>query len=709
MTYPIGAIPLTGFIGTTDITDVFPTHLDFLGYGGMRTVADNTERDAITLERRAFGMLVFSVGANAGVGACYVLANIAMGGNSNVLTDNLNWIVFSGGGGGSVISVTGNAPINIDNTDPTNPIVNLDFDSTLFLNGSGELSVVGTGTNDFVLPVKVTTVAVLPGAPVYNNGAAGVGATLTRSSNGTLGTIDGVSVFSVSDRILVKDQVSQLTNGVYEITALGSGGTPYILTRTTDSDATAELDDQIVAAAMGTINQGVLFAQQTLVPVVGTDPIVYLLVSNVFVKQQSSGTQTKYNIAMWTGNKRTLYKGTLNFQYDYDQNIFHVGDISFPLLLTDPIAGNYIFGPFGDTYIQHDIGGGNGTVGYSTGLQWLQAVAIFGQTFIQMGDIAGTGGLTKLVISDLSGHVELQSGGYGFIADQPSQTMSMLNAVAGISSVGSSNAIITWGYITPTANKWQMISNDAFQTFGIFNGSDGSKTFFSLDVGNGLFQIGDIDGDISGNQMSIDAANKVTYFTDTSGDLKVGINTGAPVTTHHVDGIGSVKTGLSSSLPATVGGSKIDFIADSGNVTTGETDLYTYTTPASSLGTNGDKWKAEFGGTFASTALETLRIKLYFAGTVIFDTGALTLSLASSWTMYVTIIRVSSTVVRYMVSLITQGAALAAYTSVGELTGLTLSATNILKITGQAAGAGATTNDIIAKMGTIDWFPAALT
>ncbi len=41
--------------------------------------------------------------------------------------------------------------------------------------------------------------------------------------------------------------------------------------------------------------------------------------------------------------------------------------------------------------------------------------------------------------------------------------------------------------------------------------------------------------------------------------------------------------------------------------------------------------------------------------------------------------------------------------STGELTGLTLSGSNILKITGQAAGTGAATNDIVAKMGFVEF------
>ena len=150
-----------------------------------------------------------------------------------------------------------------------------------------------------------------------------------------------------------------------------------------------------------------------------------------------------------------------------------------------------------------------------------------------------------------------------------------------------------------------------------------------------------------------------------------------------------------------------DHYASVGNVGTGEDDLYSDTTAASQLSANGEKLEAEFGGTFVSSATATREVKVYFAGTAIFDTGALTLSLSSAWTCYVAIIRVSATVVRYMVTFATEGAALAAYTSVGELTELTLSNTNVLKLTGEAAGVGAATNDIVAMLGSISWVPAA--
>lgn len=168
----------------------------------------------------------------------------------------------------------------------------------------------------------------------------------------------------------------------------------------------------------------------------------------------------------------------------------------------------------------------------------------------------------------------------------------------------------------------------------------------------------------------------------------------------------SVIEGTSASN-AKVGGSIFDHFADAGNSTTTETDLYSDTLPANAFGTNGDKIYGTYGGIFVSSATATRQIKIYFAGTVILDTGTLSISTSSSWSIAVFLIKVSATVVRYTVDLQTAGASTSVYNATGELTGLTLSGTNIVKITGQAAGVGAATNDIVAKLSNLIWMPAS--
>ena len=76
-------------------------------------------------------------------------------------------------------------------------------------------------------------------AATYSNGTAGVGATLTASSNGAL-SLDG-STPSVADRILVKNQTDASQNGIYTVTTVGAGGTPFVLTRATPEDQPSEL------------------------------------------------------------------------------------------------------------------------------------------------------------------------------------------------------------------------------------------------------------------------------------------------------------------------------------------------------------------------------------------------------------------------------------------------------------------------------------
>lgn len=255
------------------------------------------------------------------------------------LSENGDTPVWQLIGSGTVNSVTG---LNTDNTDPTNPVVQISVDSTLGGSGtpSDPLSVIGSGIGSFALDVRVATTAVLAGAPVYDNGVLGVGATLTRGTNGTLGTIDGVSSFTLGDRILVKNQASQLQNGVYEVTTVGSASVKYVLTRTTDADTTAQLDDMVVIPSAGTTNKSSSFGQQTQNPVIGTNNIVFSVLPSVFIKQQTSGTQVANQIPIYTGTALTITKGTSNFTYNPTAK----------RLVLDATTANVLIGPLsGDT------------------------------------------------------------------------------------------------------------------------------------------------------------------------------------------------------------------------------------------------------------------------------------------------------------------------------------------------------------------------
>lgn len=93
-------------------------------------------------------------------------------------------------------------------------------------------NLVAAGTH-FHEPVRVESPINLNAT--YNNGTAGVGATLTNAGTQVALVIDGVTV-SVADRVLIYEQTNQTQNGVYVVTDVGSGATNWILTRASDAD-----------------------------------------------------------------------------------------------------------------------------------------------------------------------------------------------------------------------------------------------------------------------------------------------------------------------------------------------------------------------------------------------------------------------------------------------------------------------------------------
>jgi hypothetical protein len=115
----------------------------------------------------------------------------------------------------------------------------------------------------------------------YNNGVAGVGATLTNNGVQAPLDIDGQTVV-LGDRILVKDQVAQEENGVYEVTDVGTIATNWELTRTTDFDQPAEIiAGSIVSVLQGATNAETFWAQTQNITTIGTDPLIFIPFNSV--------------------------------------------------------------------------------------------------------------------------------------------------------------------------------------------------------------------------------------------------------------------------------------------------------------------------------------------------------------------------------------------------------------------------------------------
>jgi hypothetical protein len=69
----------------------------------------------------------------------------------------------------------------------------------------------------------------------YNNGTAGVGATLTNAGTQVELIIDGIFT-SPGDRVLVYSQTNPIENGIYVVTVVGTVSTNWVLTRASDAD-----------------------------------------------------------------------------------------------------------------------------------------------------------------------------------------------------------------------------------------------------------------------------------------------------------------------------------------------------------------------------------------------------------------------------------------------------------------------------------------
>lgn len=170
-----------------------------------------------------------------------------------------------------------------------------------------------------------------------------------------------------------------------------------------------------------------------------------------------------------------------------------------------------------------------------------------------------------------------------------------------------------------------------------------------------------------------------------------------------------VSTGVMNSAMASAMKLKPLFASysNTGNSGTSETDLYSYTVAASQLSNNGESLECYYGLSLSGLLTTTKNIRVYFGGTKLYDSGALTLSLTSSAsTITANIVRVSSSTIRYNVFQTVNGVSIANPVAVGEVSGLTLSNTQALKITGQAGGIGAATNNIIASLGKVTWVAA---
>ena len=133
-----------------------------------------------------------------------------------------------------------------------------------------------------------TLASITGGAVTYDNGTAGVGATLTLAN--PLTVLDGVTL-SPSFRILVKNEANAAHNGIYVYTS------STVLTRAADFNTAAEIaggDFTFVTA--GTVLDNTGWVQTEPCNVIGVDPIVFQQFSGAGTYQAGTGLTLTGNV-----------------------------------------------------------------------------------------------------------------------------------------------------------------------------------------------------------------------------------------------------------------------------------------------------------------------------------------------------------------------------------------------------------------------------
>jgi hypothetical protein len=225
-----------------------------------------------------------------------------------------------------------------------------------------------------------------------------------------------------------------------------------------------------------------------------------------------------------------------------------------------------------------------------------------------------------------------------------------------------------------------------------FQAPDGAANAPGFAIGsltNGLYKFA--TNSLGFTTAGVTAGNiSATQGWTISGTLAVS---GATTITNTVD----IKGGGSTGTIARAGGRLNTEITNVSNTTTGETTLHTYTVPATTLATAGDRVIIEAAGTFAGTA-NNKTVTVYFGSTT-WAIGPFAFN-NTNWFARLVCARASSNVQR-LSGTWNSSDTLQTSTCFSGVSTQTDTSTIVVKVT----GTGGATNDIVGRYWAVDFLP----
>ena len=297
-----------------------------------------------------------------------------------------------------------------------------------------------------------------------------------------------------------------MQNGVYEITQQGTASLPYILTRVTEADTSAELDDLVVTAALGTTNKGIPYGQQTNNPIIGTNNIVFTA-TGIYMRQQTSGTQAINQIPVYTATGLTQTKGTANFKYNPANDLFTIRGIDYTFPANNGDASQVLTTDGSGNLSWETAGGGGTPAGSDTQIQYNNAGAFGADSGLTFNQTTNTFTATN--------DWEIFRSEINFLSNGGSDDLSASSETSFTGTPPTTFYVLSFGNIQ-VVNYTNLAGGNFYQGDIVTGSISGAQGTVAYDDGSGQLYVSITNSIQFAATDVIDNANGVTADYDTS-------------------------------------------------------------------------------------------------------------------------------------------------------------------------------------------------